>query len=118
MRRDFHYNQPEHSLQPEWWLGEPVCRFNTCNNYSPDPQIQMWETAGKAGLITANLMWSVICNLNNYRYDLDFHFISGPDRPKRFPERLLRILSPGWVKRFHGFQASSMSPAGSYISGR
>ncbi|KAF9783199.1 Phosphodiest-domain-containing protein [Thelephora terrestris] len=34
------YNTRAGSLQPFWWLGEP-----------------MWETAGKAGMITANLMW-------------------------------------------------------------
>lgn len=38
--REFHYNRFEASWQPDWWLGEP-----------------MWETAGRAGLITANLMW-------------------------------------------------------------
>ncbi|KAG6836708.1 hypothetical protein H0H93_004684 [Arthromyces matolae] len=36
----FHYNRIESAWVPEWWYGEP-----------------MWETAGKAGVITANLMW-------------------------------------------------------------
>ncbi|KAJ7069556.1 alkaline-phosphatase-like protein [Mycena amicta] len=37
---EFHYNQLSSAWNPTWWLGEP-----------------MWETAGKAGIITANLMW-------------------------------------------------------------
>ncbi|EPQ54545.1 Phosphodiest-domain-containing protein [Gloeophyllum trabeum ATCC 11539] len=37
---EFHYNSAAHSWNASWWFGEP-----------------MWETAGKAGLITANLMW-------------------------------------------------------------
>jgi len=37
---EFHYNQISSAWNPTWWLGEP-----------------MWETAGKAGIITANLMW-------------------------------------------------------------
>ncbi|KAH9179365.1 Phosphodiest-domain-containing protein [Lactarius sanguifluus] len=37
---EFHYNNISSCWEPHWWLGEP-----------------MWETAGKAGLITANLMW-------------------------------------------------------------
>ncbi|KAJ7771942.1 alkaline-phosphatase-like protein [Mycena maculata] len=37
---EFHYNQIKSAWNPTWWLGEP-----------------MWETAGKAGIITANLMW-------------------------------------------------------------
>lgn len=40
LREEFHYNRDEIATKPEWWFGEP-----------------MWETAGKAGLITANLMW-------------------------------------------------------------
>ncbi|KAN0127415.1 Phosphodiest domain containing protein [Lactarius tabidus] len=37
---EFHYNDISSCWEPHWWLGEP-----------------MWETVGKAGLITANLMW-------------------------------------------------------------
>ncbi|THH20578.1 hypothetical protein EW146_g790 [Bondarzewia mesenterica] len=37
---EFHYNQISSCWQPHWWMGEP-----------------MWETAGKAGVINANLMW-------------------------------------------------------------
>ncbi|KAF8476639.1 Phosphodiest-domain-containing protein [Russula ochroleuca] len=37
---EFHYNNITSCWQPHWWRGEP-----------------MWETAGRAGLITANLMW-------------------------------------------------------------
>ncbi|KAJ7130881.1 alkaline-phosphatase-like protein [Mycena filopes] len=37
---EFHYNQIESAWNPTWWLGEP-----------------MWETAEKAGIVTANLMW-------------------------------------------------------------
>jgi len=41
IEREFNpYNTRAGSLDPSWWLGEP-----------------MWETAGKAGMITANLMW-------------------------------------------------------------
>lgn len=40
MKTEFHYNRIESCWNPAWWSGEP-----------------MWETAGKAGLITANLMW-------------------------------------------------------------
>ncbi|TFK52494.1 Phosphodiest-domain-containing protein [Heliocybe sulcata] len=36
----FDYSSAPHSWNASWWFGEP-----------------MWETAGKAGLITANLMW-------------------------------------------------------------
>ncbi|KAJ7643899.1 Phosphodiest-domain-containing protein [Roridomyces roridus] len=39
-RSEFHYNQIKSAWEPSWWLGEP-----------------MWETAGKSGIITANLMW-------------------------------------------------------------
>ncbi|KAK1228074.1 hypothetical protein PQX77_008899 [Marasmius sp. AFHP31] len=39
-KSEFHYNKISSAWVPEFWLGEP-----------------MWETAGKAGLITANLMW-------------------------------------------------------------
>ncbi|KAF9644291.1 Phosphodiest-domain-containing protein [Thelephora ganbajun] len=38
--QEFHYNTRDGSWDPAWWFGEP-----------------MWETAGKAGIITANLMW-------------------------------------------------------------
>ncbi|KAK7468996.1 hypothetical protein VKT23_003492 [Stygiomarasmius scandens] len=37
---EFHYNKISSAWNPDFWLGEP-----------------MWETAGKAGVITANLMW-------------------------------------------------------------
>ncbi|KAJ6452538.1 alkaline-phosphatase-like protein [Mycena vitilis] len=37
---EFHYNRIESAWNPAWWLGEP-----------------MWETAEKAGITTANLMW-------------------------------------------------------------
>ncbi|KIK69751.1 hypothetical protein GYMLUDRAFT_34140 [Collybiopsis luxurians FD-317 M1] len=37
---EFHYNQISSAWNPDFWLGEP-----------------MWETANKAGIITANLMW-------------------------------------------------------------
>ncbi|KAI0051055.1 Phosphodiest-domain-containing protein [Auriscalpium vulgare] len=37
---EFHYNQISSCWNPRWWFGEP-----------------MWETAGKAGVINANLMW-------------------------------------------------------------
>ncbi|KAJ7147177.1 alkaline-phosphatase-like protein [Mycena crocata] len=40
MKEEFHYNEIKSAWNPTWWLGEP-----------------MWETAGKAGIITANLMW-------------------------------------------------------------
>ncbi|KAI0632394.1 Phosphodiest-domain-containing protein [Trametes polyzona] len=38
--REFHYNRADASWNSSWWFGEP-----------------MWETAERAGLITANLMW-------------------------------------------------------------
>ncbi|KAI0357461.1 Phosphodiest-domain-containing protein [Trametes cingulata] len=38
--REFHYNRAEESWNASWWYGEP-----------------MWETAERAGIITANLMW-------------------------------------------------------------
>ncbi|KAI9508874.1 midasin nuclear AAA ATPase [Russula earlei] len=37
---EFYYANVSCTSQPHWWNGEP-----------------MWETAGRAGLITANLMW-------------------------------------------------------------
>ncbi|KAJ7797652.1 alkaline-phosphatase-like protein [Mycena olivaceomarginata] len=37
---EFYYNRIDSAWNPAWWFGEP-----------------MWETAGKAGIITANLMW-------------------------------------------------------------
>ncbi|KIY45676.1 nucleotide pyrophosphatase [Fistulina hepatica ATCC 64428] len=37
---EFHYNKVESCWRPDWWHGEP-----------------MWETAERAGVITANLMW-------------------------------------------------------------
>ncbi|KZT67252.1 nucleotide pyrophosphatase [Daedalea quercina L-15889] len=37
---EFHYNDASTSWPSHWWLGEP-----------------MWETAQRAGIITANLMW-------------------------------------------------------------
>jgi predicted AlkP superfamily pyrophosphatase or phosphodiesterase len=37
---EFHYNKISSAWNPDFWLGEP-----------------MWETANKAGIITANLMW-------------------------------------------------------------
>ncbi|KAJ8593020.1 Phosphodiest-domain-containing protein [Rhizopogon salebrosus TDB-379] len=37
---EFHYTRVESAQNPSWWLGEP-----------------MWETAERAGIITANLMW-------------------------------------------------------------
>ncbi|KAF8176987.1 nucleotide pyrophosphatase [Pholiota molesta] len=37
---EFHYNQISSVWNPSFWLGEP-----------------MWETAEKAGILTANLMW-------------------------------------------------------------
>ncbi|KJA21220.1 hypothetical protein HYPSUDRAFT_141108 [Hypholoma sublateritium FD-334 SS-4] len=37
---EFHYNQISSAWNPAFWLGEP-----------------MWETAEKAGIVTANLMW-------------------------------------------------------------
>ncbi|KAF7314540.1 Type I phosphodiesterase nucleotide pyrophosphatase [Mycena kentingensis (nom. inval.)] len=39
-KEEFHYNREKVAWNPSWWFGEP-----------------MWETAGKAGFITANLMW-------------------------------------------------------------
>ncbi|KIP08617.1 hypothetical protein PHLGIDRAFT_104115 [Phlebiopsis gigantea 11061_1 CR5-6] len=39
-RSEFHYNRVESCWNSSWWYGEP-----------------MWETAERAGLITANLMW-------------------------------------------------------------
>ncbi|KAF5333016.1 hypothetical protein D9758_015180 [Tetrapyrgos nigripes] len=39
-KQEFHYNKIDSAWKSEFWLGEP-----------------MWETAGKAGIITANLMW-------------------------------------------------------------
>ncbi|KAG2151565.1 nucleotide pyrophosphatase [Suillus bovinus] len=39
-RDTFHFDRVESSQNPSWWLGEP-----------------MWETAERAGIITANLMW-------------------------------------------------------------
>ncbi|EMD40100.1 hypothetical protein CERSUDRAFT_122188 [Gelatoporia subvermispora B] len=39
-KKEFHYNSAEASWNSTWWSGEP-----------------MWETADRAGLITANLMW-------------------------------------------------------------
>ncbi|KAG6845600.1 hypothetical protein H0H87_006653 [Tephrocybe sp. NHM501043] len=40
LQSTFHYNRIDSCWKSEWWFGEP-----------------MWETAGKAGVITANLMW-------------------------------------------------------------
>ncbi|KAL1675125.1 alkaline-phosphatase-like protein [Schizophyllum commune] len=40
LKTEFKYNSAAASWDPAWWYGEP-----------------MWETAEKAGLITANLMW-------------------------------------------------------------
>ncbi|KAF9454872.1 Phosphodiest-domain-containing protein [Macrolepiota fuliginosa MF-IS2] len=37
---EFHYNKAESCYLSRWWFGEP-----------------MWETAMKAGMLTANLMW-------------------------------------------------------------
>ncbi|KAH9889967.1 Phosphodiest-domain-containing protein [Cubamyces lactineus] len=37
---EFHYNRADASWNSSWWYGEP-----------------MWETAERAGIITANLMW-------------------------------------------------------------
>ncbi|TFY72599.1 hypothetical protein EVG20_g421 [Dentipellis fragilis] len=37
---EFHYNKEAICWEPHWWFGEP-----------------MWETAEKAGVINANLMW-------------------------------------------------------------
>ncbi|KDQ62542.1 hypothetical protein JAAARDRAFT_122323 [Jaapia argillacea MUCL 33604] len=37
---EFHYNSITHSWNASWWFGEP-----------------MWETADRADMITANLMW-------------------------------------------------------------
>ncbi|KAF6755785.1 alkaline-phosphatase-like protein [Ephemerocybe angulata] len=39
-KEEFHYNQIASCWKPNWWLGEP-----------------MWESAEKADIITANLMW-------------------------------------------------------------
>ncbi|KAG1894240.1 nucleotide pyrophosphatase [Suillus fuscotomentosus] len=39
-RDTFHFDRVESAQNPSWWLGEP-----------------MWETAERAGIITANLMW-------------------------------------------------------------
>ncbi|KAJ3553887.1 hypothetical protein NM688_g3383 [Phlebia brevispora] len=39
-KSEFHYNKVESCSNSSWWYGEP-----------------MWETAEKAGIITANLMW-------------------------------------------------------------
>jgi predicted AlkP superfamily pyrophosphatase or phosphodiesterase len=39
-QEEFHYNRIASAWNPSWWLGEP-----------------MWETAQKAAVITANLMW-------------------------------------------------------------
>jgi len=39
-QEEFHYNKISSCWNPAWWLGEP-----------------MWETAEKAGVVTANLMW-------------------------------------------------------------
>ncbi|OCH90922.1 Phosphodiest-domain-containing protein [Obba rivulosa] len=39
-KKEFHYSSAETSWNSSWWFGEP-----------------MWETADRAGLITANLMW-------------------------------------------------------------
>ncbi|OJT08147.1 hypothetical protein TRAPUB_943 [Trametes pubescens] len=38
--REFHYNRIDASWNSSWWYGEP-----------------MWETAERAGVVTANLMW-------------------------------------------------------------
>jgi predicted AlkP superfamily pyrophosphatase or phosphodiesterase len=40
MQEEFHYNRISSAWNPAWWFGEP-----------------MWETAEKAGITTANLMW-------------------------------------------------------------
>ncbi|KAF8895602.1 Phosphodiest-domain-containing protein [Infundibulicybe gibba] len=37
---EFHYSNITSCWTPSWWLGEPI-----------------WETASKAGMVTANLMW-------------------------------------------------------------
>lgn len=39
-KTEFHFNQVASCWNPHWWFGEP-----------------MWETANKAGMMTANLMW-------------------------------------------------------------
>jgi len=39
-KSEFHYNKVESCWNSSWWYGEP-----------------MWETAEKAGIVTANLMW-------------------------------------------------------------
>ncbi|EJC97836.1 Phosphodiest-domain-containing protein [Fomitiporia mediterranea MF3/22] len=39
-KSEFHYNKETTTWNPSWWFGEP-----------------MWETTGRAGLISANLMW-------------------------------------------------------------
>ncbi|OAX37436.1 Phosphodiest-domain-containing protein [Rhizopogon vinicolor AM-OR11-026] len=40
-REPFHYYNVTSTKNPRWWLGEPI-----------------WETAERAGIITANLMWA------------------------------------------------------------
>lgn len=60
MKTEFHYNRIESCWNPAWWSGEPVRTFiNLVSSATSHSVLQMWETAGKAGLITANLMWLV-----------------------------------------------------------
>jgi len=40
LQEEFHYNRISSVWNPAWWFGEP-----------------MWETAERAGVVTANLMW-------------------------------------------------------------
>ncbi|TFK24366.1 nucleotide pyrophosphatase [Coprinopsis marcescibilis] len=40
LKEEFQYNRIKSAWKPDWWLGEP-----------------MWETAERAGVPTANLMW-------------------------------------------------------------
>ncbi|KAG2095131.1 alkaline-phosphatase-like protein [Suillus discolor] len=51
-RDTFHFDRVESAQNPSWWLGEP-----------------MWETAERAGIITANLMWSECSVINTGAQD-------------------------------------------------
>ncbi|KAI0916843.1 hypothetical protein AcW2_007127 [Taiwanofungus camphoratus] len=61
---EFHYNSIESAWNSSWWLGEPVrqvilfiCMLNKLAHAWFSCKMQMWETAQRAGIITANLMW-------------------------------------------------------------
>lgn len=55
---EFHYNRETSTWNSSWWFGEPVsmCEPSSFGCNSED-SLQMWETTGRASVISANLMW-------------------------------------------------------------